>query len=277
MKTAAQWKSFYASERAALGEIGLAERLERAPEVTLNPKGALVFPHTRLSASGDLTAAVAKAVLRTGASEVLAIGVLHNGVQAESAEVARARGGDATARASLRRVHLGGDPFCGEEFSLDNFGALLDLEAKRSGRPAPKVHARFPFLVEGDPGSLPGLDEVEQLAARMPVVATTDPLHHGVGYGTPEGQRRAIGDESTLAWARDRIDAQLDLLARGAWKEFAALANDVRSDFRDAGPVLASVRKGARGQIVAMTLVDYCEALEAEAPTWVAAPLVQVG
>ncbi len=109
MKNAAQWKQFYAEERATLGQVGLGARLDRAPDVARPPGGALVFPHTRLSVSGDLTAAVARAVVRSGAPEVLALGVLHGGVQSRAEEVARARAGDLAARSALRRVHPAGD------------------------------------------------------------------------------------------------------------------------------------------------------------------------
>lgn len=276
MKTAAQWKKFYAEERAALGPMGLAERLDRALQVDLPPGGALVFPHTRLAVSGDSTAAVARAVVRSGAQDVLALGVLHNGVQAESAAVARARSGDAGPRARLRRVYEAGNPFCAEEFSLDNFAALLALAAGREGKAPPRVHARFPFLVGDDPVDLPGSAELEALAAQMPVVATTDPVHHGAGYGTPEGQRLPLSDEASVAWTRGCIQQQLDLLSRGDFPAFARLAAQVRSDFRDVGPVLAHLLRGSTGEILDLRLVDYAEVLGAEAPTWVAAPLMRV-
>jgi len=277
LKTAAQWKTFYAEERAALGDVGIGERFDRAASVTLPAGGALVFPHTRLAISGDLTAAVALAAVRSGAREVLALGVLHGGLQAEAAKVARARTGDAAARSALRRVYAGSDPFCAEEFSLDNFEFLLGLAARREGVAIPQLHARFPFLTGDDPASLPGLMEVEEFAARMPVVATTDPLHHGVGYGTPEGQRRALRDEASVTWARACIQTQLDLLARGDWAGFARLAADARSDFRDVGPVLGHLLRGKAGEVLDLRLVDYAETLGAEEPTWVAAPLMRVG
>lgn len=277
MKTAAEWKVFYAQERAALGEVGLSERLEQAPEVDLPDGGALVFPHTRMAVTGDFTAAVARAVVRSGAGEVLALGVLHGGREADADRVRRARAGDATERGELRRVYDGGDAFCAEEFSLDNFVAMLALAAQSQRRKPPAVIARYPFLVGDDP-NLPGADEVAALAARMPVVATTDPLHHGAGYGTPEPARRTR-DGDTLAWAHGCIGRQLDALARGDWPAFARLAADLRSDFRDAGPVLFDVlrRTGTpRGEIVDLRLVDYADVLRADDPTWVAGPLVRV-
>ena len=277
-KTAAQWKSFYARERARLGEVGLSERLDGAPEVELPPRGALVFPHTMMSATGDLTAAVARAVVRAGADEVLALGVLHGGRDADAEAVRRARAGDAAARGVLRGVHEAGEPLCDEEFSLDGFEAMLALAAAREKREPPRVHARYPFLVGDDPASLPGLGDLAKLAERMPVVATTDPIHHGAGYGTPPEARRSERDEATHAWARACIERQLELLSRGDWPAFARLAADVRSDFRDDGPALAHLlrRRGApRGELVELRLVDYAEVLDEDAPTWVAGPLLR--
>ena len=277
LKTAAQWKALYAQERASLGASGLGERLDRAQQLEIPPGGALIFPHTMLAATGHLTAAVALAVVRSGADEVLALGVLHGGRDEDADAVHRARGGDATAREALRRVYVGTDDICAEEFSLDGFVAMLAMAAEREGKKPPRVHARYPFLVGDDPAMLPGTVELAALARRMPLVATTDPMHHGAGYGTPPGQQRPEGDEATLAWARTCIEAQLDLLTRGEWGAFARLSAEVHSDFRDVGPVLGQLLRAGgtpRGEILELCLVDYAEVLGARAPTWVAGPLM---
>ena len=279
MKSAAEWKAFYAEERASLGELGLVQRLERAPEVELPPGGALIFPHTMMAATGDLTAAVVHAVLRSGADEVLALGVLHGGREQDAKRVRRARDGDPVARGALRRVHRQEDAVCAEEFSLDHFEALLALASARSGKKPPRILARYPFLAGDDPARLPGMDEVLRLAERVPVVATTDPIHHGAGYGAPEHRRRAEHEESTLLFARTGIELQLALLARGEWADFQQLAESFRSDFRDTGPVLAHAlrRRGQlHGEILELRLVDYSEVLGAERPTWVAGPLMRM-
>jgi hypothetical protein len=279
VKSAAQWKDFYAREREALGDVGLAERLDGAPEVELRRGEALVFPHTRMAVTGHLTAAVARAVVRSGADEVLALGVLHGGREQDAKRVKRARSGDPVARGALRRVHAREDAVCAEEFSLDNFEALLALASAREGKKPPRVVARYPFLVGDDLARLPGLDDVTRLAERMPVVATTDPLHHGAGYGTPEAKRRGENEKSTPLFARTIIQQQLDLLLRAAWAAFQQLAADVRSDFRDTGPVLAHALgqgTGRRGEILELHLVDYADVLEAEPPTWVAGPLMRI-
>jgi hypothetical protein len=179
----------------------------------------------------------------------------------------------------LRGVHPGDAPVCAEEFSLDNFSALLALAAAREGVRPPRVVARYPFLVGDAPADLPGIDELARLAERLPVVATTDPIHHGAGYGTPEGARRSERDEATHAGARACIERQLELLSRGEWAAFARLAEEVRSDFRDSGPALGHVLRGGGafdGRIQELSLVDYAEVLAADRPTWVAGPLLRV-
>jgi hypothetical protein len=278
-RKAIEWKSFYAHEREKLGDVGVNERLDRAPDLTLPEGGALVFPHTMLSVTGHLTAAVARAVVRSGADEVLALGVLHGGRRSQADLVKRARGGEQAARLALRKIHSGSDAFCAEEFSLDNFGAFLALAAGREGKKPPRVHAYYPFLVGDDPERLPGVAEVAKLAERMPIVGTTDPIHHGNGYGTALEALRRENDEATHAWARTCIETQLDLIARGQWPAFARLCAEVRSDFRDVGPVLGWLtrRGGApHGSLVELRLVDYSEVLDADPPTWVAGPLLKV-
>ena len=62
VKSAREWKEFYARERAELGERGMSALLDRARDLDVPApgKGALLFPHTRLEASGELVASVAR-------------------------------------------------------------------------------------------------------------------------------------------------------------------------------------------------------------------------
>jgi hypothetical protein len=137
------------------------------------------------------------------------------------------------------------------------------------------VFARFPFQAGAAPETLPGFDELAALAARMPVVATADMIHHGAGYGTPPEMRRPREDEATGAFARKAIDELIGSLASGDFAEHEARAAAVRSDFKDAGPVLATLTKGrVPRQIRALRLVDYADVFGVEQPTWVAAALV---
>ena len=276
--SAARWRRFYASERERLGADALGAMLDRAPML---PRGAgVVFPHTRLEASGAMVAAAARAAIESGADEIVAIGVLHGGREADVELVRAARAGEPRALDALRGVHgpgaAGDAERWVEEFSLDAFATLLGHAARRAGRAAPRVHLRYPFLVGAAPETLPGLDELGALARRAFVVATTDPIHHGAGYDTAPSDRRDPRDPETLAWARATIEVQLAALAARDWACFAALAAAAKSDFRDVGPVLASVAPFTRAEILDLELVDYADVLGTARPTWVAAALAVV-
>lgn len=241
-----EWKKFYEDERARLGRAALEAMIERAPSVEAD---AVVFPHTRAEITGELVAAAARFVVESGADEVLAIGVLHG------------------APSDVRRVHLPSE-VTRDEFSLDAFEALLAIAAERAGRKSPRVHARWPLHVGKDPASLEGIDEVAALAARMPVVATADPVHHGPGYGDAP---------DVPCDARASINAQFRALASHDFSAFAAECARVRSDFKNAGPVLAHVRgRDFRFDVRALELVDYARVLDAAPPTWVAGALVTI-
>ena len=286
MKTARAWKEYYGRERAALGEPGLCARLEHAEGwvdpllAVLAHGGALVFPHTRLEVSGDLPAAAALAVVRSGREEVLALGVLHGAREEDAPLVQAARvGNDPAARAILRRVHGPGVPDdagrWAEEFSLDNFGALLEAAARRDGRPAPRVVRRFPFLTGPTPADLPGMEELAALVAGgAALVATTDPIHHGVGYGMPPEETWPLAAASTATLARAAVEEGFQRLAARDYAAFLDHAATLRSDFRDVGPVLAHLLPAATHfAIHELRLVDYAEAFAADPPTWVAAAL----
>lgn len=249
----AEWKRFYAAERARLGRAALDAMVERAPSV--GDFRAVIFPHTRLEVTGEMVAAAARAVVETGADEVLAIGVLHGAPSKE------------------RRVHAPSD-VTREEFSLDAFEALLAVAAERAGRATPRVHARYPLLVGTNPASLDGIDELAALAARMPVVATADPLHHGIGYGDAPDAARPAPDATDFA--RASIETQLRALASRDYDAFQSECARVRSDFKSAGPALAHALGAFTFDIRALALVDYTAALTAPPPTWVAAALAVI-
>jgi hypothetical protein len=284
VKSARAWKEYYARERERLGREGLERFLDSAPPVELPARGALVFPHTRLEVSGELVAACALACVRSRRETVVALGVLHGGRETDAPLVARARSGDPDARTKLRRVHGPGIPgdqgYWTEEFSLDGFSTLLELAASRLGRKPPRLLVRYPFLVGAQPRDLPGLEELHGLvAAGAALVATADPIHHGVGYGTPQSERRALGEPGTQGLARESIARGLEFLARGDFAGFLEHAAHEKSDFRDAGPVLAILLgEGAPlvPRVLALELVDYAAALEAPEPTWVAGALASL-
>jgi len=277
VKTAREWKRHYEAERKSLGASGLRALVESAARADLPARGALIFPHTHLRSSGHLTAAVARAVVRSGREEVLALGVLHGAREEDAALVAKARSGDEAARTALRRVHGPSNPHVSEEFSLDGFEALLAVAAEVEGKRAPRLHARFPFLTGETPEDLPGFDELLALRDQgAAVVATADPIHHGAGYGTPRPEWR--GREAAQDFARSTIERGLGLLARFDFAGFLRDAQEARSDFRDPGPVLARLLgPPLEGSVLDLDLADYAATLGAEEPTWVAGALSRLG
>jgi len=213
----------------------------------LAPGRALVFPHTKLAVSGHLVAAVADAVVRSGADRVLAIGVLHGGK-------------------GERGVHRE----VPDEFSLDGFLALIEVASRRAGRTAPEVLTRYPFGVGEDPAGLPGMEELRVLARDCTVVATTDPVHHGAGYGTPESDWTRDPE-----YARAAILEQTRALERRDYPAFQKAVVAYRSDFRDSGPTLAELVRPSQLDVRELMLVDYADTLGAGQPTWVAAALLE--
>ena len=252
------WKEYYRNERES---FDLESLFGSALQVSLSNDGAFIFPHTRLKESGQLTASVTQAVVETGCDVVLAIGVLHGRKREHS----------------LRGIHSAAGP-AHDEFSLDNFTALLEIAAKRANKRAPTLIARYPFMSGNDPESLPGFTELQQiLNDGAALVATADMVHHGAGYVTPVEKQVGIACQEAYDYARTQISQQLWHLAEHDFAKFELACTEARSDFRDAGPVVAALLgEPLSTQIHELTLVDYAQALEASQPTWVAAALAEL-
>lgn len=274
MESAFDWKQYYRAERDRLGTPALDALLDAAEPLEFPAGGALVVPHTRLEVTGAQIATAVRAVLATGVERVLALGVLHGGRRSDHRRVAAARAGDAEAVTELRGVH-DANGAAAEEFSLDAFVELLDRGAARAGRSI-EVTCRYPFLVGDDPGTLPGIEELERLVGDgMALVATTDPIHHGHAYGTSPEACADPSIPSTSRAARAAIDEQFAALSDHRFGDFVRLAELHRSDFRDTGPVVAHlVGAGFVASMHDLALVDYSSALDAPSPSWVAGALV---
>jgi hypothetical protein len=255
------WKRYYAAERARLGPAHLHALLDDTPPLPIPDGGAAVVPHTRLEVTGGQIAAAANGVVASGADRVLAIGVLH---------------GVGRVDAQLRGIHTAAG-LAADEFSLDAFAEVLALAAARAGRSI-EVVCRYPYLAGADPASLPGLDELVAVRdAGAAVVVTTDPMHHGHAYGAAPEECVDASDPATPGVVRGAVDAQFELLAEHRFGEFQEMAARQRSDFRDSGPVMAVlVGAGFGWTIHALELVDYADALDAPAPSWVAGALCTV-
>ena len=276
MDSAFAWKQFYAAERARLGAEALLAMVDAAEPLDVRDGGAIVIPHTRIEVTGNQIAVAVATVLASGAERVLALGVLHGARRTDRDLVSAARAGDGDAITTLRGVH-DEHGLAAEEFSLDGFVEMLTLAADRAGRSV-EVARRYPFLVGEEPASLDGLEELEQLVGDGALlVATTDPIHHGYAYGTAPSECLDPDDPRTMAVAQSAIDDQLAALSDHRFGEFAQLAEQHRSDFRDTGPALAQlVGRGFASEIHDLALVDYSDVLEAARPSWVAGALVTI-
>ena len=171
MDSAHEWKQYYATERARLGDSALQALVNAAEPLELRLGGAIVVPHTRIEVTGHHIAIAVSSVLASGADRVLALGVLHGGRRTDRDQVAAARNGDADAVLALRGVHDDAG-FAAEEFSLDGFVELLTMAAERAGRRIDVV-CRYPFLVGDDPATLPGIEELERLVTEGALLVAT--------------------------------------------------------------------------------------------------------
>ncbi len=263
----AWWKQFYANERSGLGRTGLERLFDGAPRISVPTDGALVFPHTRLSSSGALIAAAARAVIESHSDTVLVLGVLH----------AREHRNNS----SLKGIHGPGTAFgpnlWQNEFSLDHFKSLLTLASELYGTRMPNVIERYPFLTGTDPEALAGFSELRTVRENgAALVATADMVHHGIGYGTAPADAREPERDETDEWVREHIERSLEVLFARDCKSFLERCDVMQSDFRDAGPVLAALlEKKIPFQVSALRLVDYSDVLETPPPTWVAGALVE--
>ena len=227
-----------------------------------------------------MIASVARAIIESGMDRVLAIGVLHGGREEDSHDVARARAGDETAVKALRGIHGPGAPddrgIWTEEFSLDNFKHFVNRTAELYARRPPEIIERYPFLTGTDPLSLPGFDELRQLRdSGVLIVATADPIHHGIGYGMAAGDSLDEQDPNTITIARSWIEEAMSTLVERDYDRFLQNADRVKSDFRHSGPVLRElVAMREEIGIRDLRLVDYSDVLISEAPTWVAGALM---
>lgn len=281
MASLPNFKALHSGQQARLGEAGALRILDAGRAWDLAPVlsagGSLLFPHTTLDVCGHQIAAAIHACLDCGAARVLVLGVLHG--LTEELQAARARvaaGGDPAAE-PLRGVQgpgLAGPRHWEAEFSLFHFRFLWDLETRRRARTGgPELVLRYPFLAGDRPDTLPGIGELEDLARGAAVVATMDPVHHGIGYGDPVGDALAP-EAGGLELARRRIGEGLALLRDGDYPAYGRHAVASRSDGRDTGPVLRHLRGPLEAEILDLVADDMTGPYRKPAPTWVAGALV---
>jgi hypothetical protein len=273
--------ALYAREHAALGAEGTERLLEAGRQwdlaPTLHAGGVLVFPHAGVADCGHQIAAVVHACLDCGVDRVLVISVLHALTdELEEARVRVAQRGDLDAE-PLRGIQgpgLPGRQDWKRDHVLTSFRYLWRAETERRGVQGPVVIERYPYLAGGKPHTLPGIDELEELARDAVVVSTADPFHHGIGYGDPP-EASLHPDLGGLALARQRIDEGIALLERADYWGYNQHCVEAKSDARDAGQVFRYLCGPLSGQILDLVPSDAADLYGAPAPTWVAAALIE--
>lgn len=271
----------YAQEHAALGpettlrllELGRQWDLAR----TLSAGGVLVFPHAGVLDCGHQVAAVVHACLDCDVDRVLVISVLHALTEEmEAARVRVAQGSDPD-KEPWRGIYgpgLSGADIWRREHALTTFRFLWKAETERRGIQGPVLIERYPYLAGGSPHTLPGIEELEEIAREAIVVSTADPFHHGIGYGDPPGAS-LFPEEGGLELARERIQEGIALLEAGDYWGYNQHCVEAKSDARDAGQVFRYLCGPMDGQILDLTFSDAAAVYEAPPPTWVAAGLIE--
>ncbi|MEM8857056.1 MAG: hypothetical protein AAGD96_01960, partial [Chloroflexota bacterium] len=256
--------AMYAREINELGEKGTQEHLERGTALAqehrlasvLSNRGMLVFPHISVHDCGYQQAACAAAALDSGVGRVVVISVLHAFTQEmEDARIAVAAGAKVADQPfygvqgsglneSTGRIEWTGD------HALMGWRHFWEAEIKRRGiTDPPEMVERYPWLAGGNPADLPGIDELAKLCEDAVIVSTADPVHHGIGYGTPADEAYEP-DEAGLAMATDLINEGIELMGKQAYWEYNQHCVRAKSDHRDAGQVMSYLRGPMSGRIL---------------------------
>jgi hypothetical protein len=271
----------YAAEHEALGREGTLRLLEVARQwdlsSTLDAGGVLVFPHAGVADCGHQIAAVVHACLDSGADRVLLVSVLHAlSDELQEARVQVAEGAD-PAQEPLRGIQgpgLPGRQDWRQDHVLISFRHFWQAETERRGIRGPEVVERYPYLVGGQPHTLPGIEELDRIARDAVVISTADAFHHGIGYGdAPEDS--LYPEEGGLDLARTRIQEGIELLERGDYWGYNQHCVSAKSDARDAGQVFRYLCGPLQGRILDLTYSDASDLYGSPPPTWVAAALIE--
>jgi hypothetical protein len=276
----------YQDEHRALGEQGTLQMLEEAGQWNLAPTlqagGVLVFPHVGVADCGRQVAAVVQACLDSGAERVLLVSVLHAFTdEMEQARIRVANGEDPSQFTcwGIQGPGLEGRDEWRYDHVLTSFHHFWDAETRRRGlqgqkKKIPQVIERYPYLAGGHPERLPGIEELEKIAADAVVISTADSFHHGIGYGDPP-EKALYPHAGGLELARKTIQDGIEILERGDYWGYNQHCVRAKSDARDAGQVFRYLRGSLQGRILDLTDSDAAELYHAPAPTWVAAALVE--
>jgi len=254
----------YYKEIELLSEIDLEKGEKWDLASTLRSGGAAVFPHAYFSKCGHQIAAVVRGCLDCGADQVLVLGVVHTLTE----KIREARTKERRKEESpLRGVF----PSMENEYSLFYFKFLWDLEVKRRGIKPPELIMRYPFLVNRDPATLPGIKELEAYAKDSAVVITADLCHYGVAYGHQERK------EDPHAYAEASIKRGFEVLREGSYADYYDICIETKSDSLDTCSVLKHLLGPLFATILEIEIVDSSDLFVGDpSPSFVAASLVEL-
>jgi hypothetical protein len=248
----------------------------------LEKGGGAISPHTYFSKCGEQMGAVVHAALDSGADRVLVLGTVHQFPGLFDARVREFNREDISNEPSWGVLDLEtakGKELLKYEFSLNLFKSLWDIEVKRRGKKAPRLIERYPSLVNRQPETLPGMQELKELAKNAVIIGTEDYCHHGVAYAVPESSALPM-DEAALSFARKHIEDGFSLLQKNKYAEFFdhGMRLDALGDPTDVTTTIHYlVGSNAQAKILDLKLVDVSELFEGDpSPSWVAATLAAV-
>ncbi len=277
----------YYGELTSLGDR-VYEILDKGKEwseelaLTLKNGGGAIFPHTYFSKCGQQMGAVIHAILDSGADQVLMLGTVHAFADLFEARIKEFNGEDISQEPSwgvLDPDSARGKALLRNEFSLNLFKALWKIEVERRGKKAPCLIERYPSLVNRHPETLPGMQELKELARNAVIIGTEDYCHHGVAYAIPKNLAIHMG-EIGLLFARQHIENGFSLLHQNKYAEFYEHGMHLNA-IGDPSDVSTTIHylvgSHAQPKILDLKLVDVSHLFEHDpSPSWVAATLVKI-
>lgn len=271
----------YRREHEALGDSGTYAMLDEARRwdlsKTLAGGGVVTFAHVHVADCGVHVAAAVNAALDAGADTVLAISVLH--AFTEEMELARrdvSSGGGSPSDHPFWGIQGPGLEFREEwrgDHAMRSLRHFWEAETRRRGITGRRLVERYPFLAGGKPGELPNIEEVAALAEDAVIVATGDQFHHGIGYGTPEGEALAPEPDG-LAAARKSMETGIALIDGGDYWGYDQHCVRAKSDDRDAAQLYLFLRGPLKGRLHDIGWSDTTGLYGAPAPTWAGGGLI---
>jgi hypothetical protein len=244
--------------------------------------GGAIFPHTYFSKCGEQIGAVVHAILDSGADQVIMLGTAHPFPGLFEARIKEFNGEDITQEPSWGLLDIEtakGKDLLKYEFSLNLFKSLLKIEVERRGIQAPRIIERYPNLVNRHPETLPGMQELKELARNAIIVGTEDYCHHGVAYAIPENSAMKM-DDHALSFAKQQIEKGYSLLEQNKYAEFYdhGMRLNAIGDPSDVSTTIHYlVGSHAKAKILDLKLVDVSQLFEGDpSPSWVAATLAKI-